>query len=369
MSLRDGGGKGPLLGAGVVQLSTQHPAHRGVCGASHQGLGGREGDRDRLGAAQLAGLGGIGGFLCGGQGDTEEGDLGGGGLLEGGEDALVVRAGDGDFDRGVVGDRHTVHETEGPVCAEIDARIRRKLEAGDIAAAILDGLLNRAEVRPVLACGHIEGCRPEVHEIAAREGHFNRDLIGAGRDLILEVAGTAAAGKQKEVNHRNPEAAATMDAHLILALAGAAHRHRDRDLVGVLIGERIDDRREGGGDCISGIGVVVVNLQATIARRRRLHGAQGLRQVGIVHRHGILQADAAADGVEPVCQHWTNGLTRCRSVVEQGIEVRGGLHRRERGGWLGPFGRDGAGDHVDRLHPFLCVRHGAIGLRPGIQQR
>lgn len=295
----------------------------------------------------MAGLGGIGGFRGAGQGDAEEGDLGGGVLLEGGEDALVVRA------------------------AEIDALIRRKLEAGDIAAAILDGLLNRAEVGPVLVCGHIEGCRPEVHQIAAREGHFNRDLIGAGRDLILEVAGTAVTANTEEVKDRNREAAATIDAHLIFALAGAADRHRDQDLVGARIVEEIFDLREVGADCISGIGVVVVvvSRQATIAIRRMLHGAQGLLQVVIVHRHGILQADAATDCVEPVRQHRTNGLTTCRSIVEQGIEVSGGLHRRERGGWLGPLGGNGAGNHVDRRHAGLGGGQGAIGLNPGIQQR
>ena len=134
--------------------------------------GEREGDRNRLGAAR-------------GQGDAKEGDLGGGGLLDGGEDARVVRAGD------------------------VDGGIRRKIEAGDIEIALVDGLLNRAEVGPEVACEPIEGCRPEVHEIATGEGQFHRELIGSGRDLILEVAGTAATGKLEEVKVRNREAAAT----------------------------------------------------------------------------------------------------------------------------------------------------------------
>jgi hypothetical protein len=106
-------------------------------------------------------------------------------LLDGGEDARVVRAGD------------------------VDGGIRRRIEAGDIEIALVDGLLNRAEVGPEVACEPIEGCRPKVHEIATGEGQFHRELIRSGCDLILEVAGTAAAGKLEEVKVRNREAAAT----------------------------------------------------------------------------------------------------------------------------------------------------------------
>ncbi len=121
--------------------------------------GRREGDRNRFGAA-------------GCQGDAEEGDLGGGGLLEGGEDARVVRAGD------------------------VDGGIRRKHEAGDIEIAIENGLLNRAEVGPEVACGPIEGCRPEVHEIATQEGHFNREttLRRALMNWLLTKAESSSAG-------------------------------------------------------------------------------------------------------------------------------------------------------------------------------